>query len=218
MLKYFILFFLAISPLSSFSQSIKKAYKFYEKSEIIKLKDALSKMDEKMNENPGKYYLYALLYLEEIEIREKLDSAFYFVKLGMSSIDSVDAKENEELVDLNITPSALDSLEDVIDSVEFQFVLKENNIDEYRKYMRDHKTSVFYNKALENWHSLEFKVSQTNNTWQSYKAFIDSFPQSKEYPLAKKLYDDLLFRERLQIRDWDRMKNSLKIIYFTHDF
>ncbi|MEC7877775.1 MAG: WG repeat-containing protein [Bacteroidota bacterium] len=196
MLKYFILFFLAISPLSSFSQSIKKAYKFYEKSEIIKLKDALSKMDEKMNENPGKYYLYALLYLEEIEIREKLDSAFYFVKLSMSSIDSVDAKENEELVDLNITPSALDSLEDVIDSLEFQFVLKENNIDEYRKYMRDHKTSVFYNKALENWHSLEFKVSQTNNTWQSYKAFIDSFPQSKEYPLAKKLYDDLLFREK----------------------
>ena len=129
MLKYFILFFLAISPLSLFSQSIKKAYKFYEKGEIIKLRDALSKMDEKMNENPGKHYLYALLYLEEIEIREKLDSAFYFVKLSRRNIYSVDAKENEELIDLNITTSAIDSLEDVIDSVEFQFVLEKNNID-----------------------------------------------------------------------------------------
>ena len=124
-------------------------------------------MDEKMNENPGKHYLYALLYLEEIEIREKLDSAFYFVKLSRRNIYSVDAKENEELIDLNITTSAIDSLEDVIDSVEFQFVLEENNIDEYRKYMKDHKTSLFYNRAVENWHYLEFQVSKKNNTWQS---------------------------------------------------
>ena len=101
-----------------------------------------------MNENPGKHYLYALLYLEEIEIREKLDSAFYFVKLSRRNIYSVDAKENEELIDLNITTSAIDSLEDVIDSVEFQFVLEKNNIDEYRKYFFESSTNEIAPKLL----------------------------------------------------------------------
>ena len=40
------------------SQSVKKAYKLYEKGELVKFKETLEKMDEKSVETSGKYFLY----------------------------------------------------------------------------------------------------------------------------------------------------------------
>ena len=58
------------------SQSIKKAYRHYEKGEILKLEETLTKLDEKSVENSGKYFLYSLLYLERKEDRNILKQAY----------------------------------------------------------------------------------------------------------------------------------------------
>ena len=54
------LFFQIITINSVFSQSIKKAYRHYERGELVKLRETLEKLDEKSVENSGKYFMYTL--------------------------------------------------------------------------------------------------------------------------------------------------------------
>ena len=77
------LFFLLSFLVFSFqlqSQSVKKAYKLYEKGDLLKFKQTLEKMDEKSVETSGKYFLYSLLYLQNLDNRDDIDSSYSFIK------------------------------------------------------------------------------------------------------------------------------------------
>ena len=184
MIRFLIYILLIITPSLSYSQSVKKAYKLYEKGDVIKFKESLEKMDEKAIESSGKFYLYSLFYLLDNQIRDNVDSSFFFIKKSKELYPMATAKEMETLQELKITTESLDSVSSVIDSLEYNFVLEENTIEEYRGYMQDHKLSKFYLSAKENWHSLEFKNSSIVNTWMSYKKFMDSFPSAREFDMA----------------------------------
>ena len=196
MIRFLIYILLIITPSLSYSQSVKKAYKLYEKGDVIKFKESLEKMDEKAIESSGKFYLYSLFYLLDNEIRDKVDSSFFFIKKSKELYPSATAKEMETLQELKITLESLDSVASVIDSLEYNFVLEENTIEEYRGYMQDHNLSKFYVSAKENWHSLEFKNSSIVNTWMSYKKFMDSFPSAREFDMAKSRYEELIFLDK----------------------
>ena len=134
---FFLLSFLVFS-FSLQSQSVKKAYKLYEKGDLIKLKETLIKMDEKLFEISGKYYLYSLLYLENIDSRPHIDTSYAYIKKSIDTYPAEITKEREELEELGIFPSSLDSVKAVIDSIEFSFVSEINSISEYKNYMLDH--------------------------------------------------------------------------------
>ncbi len=196
MTRFLIYILLIISPSLSHSQSVKKAYKLYEKGDIIKFRESLEKMDEKAFESTGKFYLYSIYFLTENQIRDNVDSSFFFIKKSKEFYPRATAKEMETLLELNITKESLDSVASVIDSLEYNFVLAENTIEEYTSYMKEHSSSKFYVSAKENWHSLEFDNSSLINTWMSYKKFMDSFPSSREYNMAKSRYEELIFLDK----------------------
>ena len=100
------------------SQSLRKAYKLYEKGEISKYRDALKKMDEKGINNSGKYFLYSTYYLLDTENRDALDSSYYYIKLSNDNFQYADDKLSEELFELNISEVTIDSIIKVIDSIE----------------------------------------------------------------------------------------------------
>ncbi len=139
---------LIISPSLSYSQSVKKAYKLYEKGDVIKFRESLEKMDEKAIESTGKFYLYSIFYLIDNQIRDNVDSSFFFINKSKESYPEVTEKEMETLQELNITRESLDSVLSVIDSIEYNFVLEESTIEEYRRYMQDHSSSKFYVSAM----------------------------------------------------------------------
>ena len=192
---FFLLSFLIIS-FSLHSQSVKKAYKLYEKGDILKFRETLAKMDEKSIETSGKYFLYSLLYLEDLDSRTNIDTSYYYLKKSKDKYPDKLTKEREELEELGIFVSSLDSIRAVIDSLEFNFVREVNSISEYKKYMLDHKGSKLYGQSKKNWHTLEFKIVSNINTWQAYKEFMDNFEDAEDFSLAKSLYDKLLFKEK----------------------
>ena len=96
--------------------------------------------------------------------------------------------------------ASLDSIKSVIDSLEFNFVKEINSISEYRKYMRDHRSSKFYDQAQRNWHTLEFEIASNINTWQSYLEFVKNFEDAEDFLLAKSLYEELLFKDKTSDR------------------
>ena len=128
------LFFLLFICINLNSQSLKKAYKLYEKGEISKYRDALKKMDEKGINNSGKYFLYSTYYLLDTENRDALDSSYYYIKLSNDNFQYADDKLSEELFELNISEVTIDSIIKVIDSIEYKFVRSANIIEEYKKY------------------------------------------------------------------------------------
>lgn len=200
MTRFFFLFSFLILSFSLQSQSVKKAYKLYEKGDILKLKETLEKMDEKSVETSGKYYLYSLLYLENLNSRADIDISYSYLKKSIDKYPDDLSKEREELEELGIFLFSLDSVKAVIDSLEFSFVSEVNSILEYKRYMKDHKDSKFYDQSKKNWHSLEFKIVSNINTWQAYEEFMDNFKNSEDFSLAKSLYDELLFEEKTSDR------------------
>ena len=197
LLVFFIVF--QITNLNSlFSQSIKKAFRHYEKGEFVKLRETLEKLDEKSVENSGKYFMYTLLYLERKEERNILKTAHQNIIISKENYPTLDFKDLEELKELKIDIPRIDSVEDVIDSLEYQFVLNVNSIEEYIEYVINYPSSIFVGDAVSRRNSLEFSITSNQNTWQAYKIFMDSFPLANEYNRAKTLYDKLLFEERTE--------------------
>ena len=196
---FFLLSFLVFS-FSLQSQSIKKAYKLYEKGDLLKFKETLEKMDEKSVETSGKYFLYSLLYLQNLDNRDDIDSSYSYIIRSKDLFPNELTKEREELEELGIFMASLDSIKSVIDSLEFNFVKEINSISEYRKYMRDHRSSKFYDQAQRNWHTLEFEIASNINTWQSYLEFMKNFEDAEDFLLAKSLYEELLFKDKTSDR------------------
>jgi len=200
MARFFFLISLLIFSFPLHSQSVKKAYKFYDKGDLIKLKEILIKMDEKLIDTSGKYYLYSLLYLKNTDSRTKIDTSYAYIKKSINTYPTELTKEREELEELGIFISSLDSIKAIIDSIEFSFVSKINSISEYKRYMKDHKDSKFYDQSKKNWHSLEFKIVSKINNWQAYEEFMDNFQDAEDFLLAKSLYEELLFKEKTSDR------------------
>ena len=205
---FFLLSFLVFS-FSLQSQSVKKAYKLYEKGDILKFKETLEKMDEKSVETSGKYFLYSLLYLQNLDSRDDIDSSYSYIKRSKDLFPNELSKEREELEELGIFMASLDSIKSVIDSLEFNFVKEINSISEYRKYMRDHRSSKFYDQAQRNWHTLEFEIASNINTWQSYLEFMKNFEDAEDFLLAKSLYEELLFKDKTSDRSLQSFEKFL---------
>ena len=79
MIRFFFLFTFLSCSFSLQSQSVKKAFKLYEKRDLLKFEETLEKMDEKSIESSGKYFLYSLLYLENLESRSSIDSSYLLI-------------------------------------------------------------------------------------------------------------------------------------------
>ena len=92
--------------------------------------ESLNKMDEKLVESSGKFYLYSLLYLINKEDRASLDSSYFYINKSKYRYPDSDIKEIEVLEELNISISTIDSIIQVIDSIEFNFVFDVNSIDD----------------------------------------------------------------------------------------
>ena len=194
------LFFQITAISSVVSQSIKKAYRHYEKGEMVKLRETLEKLDEKSVENSGKYFMYTLLYLEQKEERSILKSAYKNIIISKENYQRLDPKDLEELTELKIDMPRIDSIEDVIDSLEYQFVLEINSIGEYIEYFVNYPNSRFVSDAVSRRNTLEFSLTSNQNTWQAYKIYMDSFPIAQEYSKAKTLYEKLIFADLTQDR------------------
>ena len=190
------LFFQIITINSVCSQSIKKAYRHYDKNEFEKLEETLIKLDERSSENSGKYYLYSLLYLKNKEDREKLKIAYQNILNSQRNYLNQDVKDLEELSDLKITLKSIDSVKNIIDSLEYEFVKDKNSIEEYKSYIDYYINSKFKNDAVKRWHSLEYEIVSNQNSWEGYKIFMEEFPSSKYYHMAKELYEKLIFEEK----------------------
>ena len=137
------IFFVLISFQAS-SQNVKKAYKLYQKNDLVKLREILEKMDIKTPNNPGVYYLYSLLHLTNSLERISIDSAHISILNSKENILNVDEKQHLELMELDITKTSIDSLENVIDKIEFKFVLKENTVEEYERYMMKYIQHIIF--------------------------------------------------------------------------
>ena len=58
----------------------------------MKLRETLEKLDEKSVENSGKYFMYTLLYLEQKEERNVLNSAYKSIIISKENYQRLDQR------------------------------------------------------------------------------------------------------------------------------
>ena len=128
-----------------------------------------------------------MILLEKKEDREKLKIAYQNILNSQRNYLNQDAKDLEELSDLKITLKSTDSVKNIIDSLEYEFVKDKNSIEEYKSYIDYYINSKFKNDAVKRWHSIEYEIVSNQNSWEGYKIFMEEFPLSQYYHMAKEL-------------------------------
>ena len=104
MYKQLVLLVFLFLSFDTFSQNVKKALKLYEKGDSVKVREVLKKMDEKGDNNPGKDFIYSILYLNNFNDRSLLDSSFLYIKESRKNFSSIDDKVSLELKELKYKP------------------------------------------------------------------------------------------------------------------
>ena len=87
--------------------------------------------------------LYIPYFISIISMIAHYLTHLLYIKESRKNFSSIDDKVSLELKELNINLSRIDSVEDVIDSLEYLFVKEENTIASFIKYMEDHTDSKY---------------------------------------------------------------------------
>jgi len=190
----FILF--AFSTTFCFSQSIKKANKFFSKGELDKFQETIYKALEKDSLNPGIDFLYAKLYLSNNYPNKNVDKAKEYIQNAFIKYENINDKIKNELKEINININSIDSLNIIIDSLAFDVALKKNSVDGFEYFMKKYPKSKNKEDAFNKRNAIVYESIKKLNTWRAYQYFIQSYKGAKQVKEAKKKYERLLYEEK----------------------
>jgi hypothetical protein len=179
----------------------KKAFRMYEKRDLVKTVEALEKSLAKDSLNPGAHYLYALLYTDTAYVNYQVDSAYKSINRSIRQYAMVsEPKDLASLLDFQIDSIRLELKKDEIDSLKFDLVKALHTVDDYNKFLVVHSDANQFDEAIQRRDHLAFEEAMEMNIWQSYKSYMEEYPQSLDYPLADSLYKLLIYQDLTEDR------------------
>ncbi len=198
----FILILASLLPAQVAAQAnmARRALKQMHKQEFGKADQFIIKGLSKDSLNPEVRYVKASLFFTNDYPAFDIDSAYVWINLALSDLDSVDEKRLKKMSKLPLDSVIMLGLRAQIDSAAFQRALNEHTEDAYIFFIKNFTNA----KQLDSARLLRDKVAFENarrvNTYASYKDFLDKYPHALQAKEAKDRYEELLFLDRTKDR------------------
>ena len=192
------------------AQNSKRALSLLEKKDYLKVEQILRKSTEKDSINPGSYYVYSQLFLNESFPRYNLDSSYLLILKAIDHLALVDQKEVDRLNKIQINDSTLWMQKDKIDSLAYQLALNNNEESGYNLFLQKHPTARQVNQAKTLRDKVAYLEAEKINTYRSYKTFMDKYPDALEVREANDNYNQLLFAEKTKERSLESYRRFLE--------
>lgn len=175
----------------------KRAFRFYDKGDLVKTVDALDKSLAKDSINPAGNYLYARLYTDTAFSRYNVDTAYLYVNEAIRDFQYVsEVKDLSALQDVGVDSVSLEKHKDLIDSLQFELMKGRHTIADYNWFMEAHDDAIQIPEAIALRNRIAYEDASNTNTWQSYFSFMRIYPAATDFAEAEDKYKKLIFEER----------------------
>lgn len=190
----FVLLFFLFSPHLR-ATKIERAYEALKIYDYFKAKRCFEQT-LKRHVSASSYGLATIYYRSDNPFHN-IDSAFRYILISDSTYKQLDEKRKAYYVKIarEFDYVNLYLLKTKISTEFFKLAAKENSIDSYDKFLKDHPWSNEYFTALHLRDSIAFAHALSFNTSTSLGVFMKNYPYSEYFNRAKIKFDDLLFKE-----------------------
>lgn len=175
----------------------KRAFRFYQRGDLVKTVEALDRSIEKDTLNPAGYYLYAKLFIDTAFSRYNVDTAYAYTNRAYDQLQFVtEPKDIEDLNDYSVDSLTLQALKDQVDSLKFIDIEAIHTIDSYNWFVQNHSDADQIDEAIKLRNHIAFEKAEAVNTWQRYQQFMNEYPASEDFQEAVVRYKKLIYEER----------------------
>ncbi|MBO3698977.1 WG repeat-containing protein [Roseivirga sp. E12] len=175
----------------------KRAFRFYQRGDLVKTVEALDRSIAKDTLNPAAYYLYARLFTDTAFDRYDVDTAYLYTNQAFDQLQFVtEPKDIEDLQELSVDSVSLERLKDKVDSLKFIDIKAIHTIEAYNWFMQSHNDANQIEEAIRLRNHIAFQKSEAINTWQGYQQYMGEYPVSEDFAEAEKRYKRLIYEER----------------------
>lgn len=175
----------------------KRAFRFYDKGDLVKTVDALEKSLAKDSINPAGNYLYARLYTDTAFSRYDVDTAYLYINEAIRDFQYIsEVKDLGSLQDVGVDSVSLENQKDLVDSLQFELIKARHTIADYNWFMDVHDDAVQIPQAIELRNHIAYEAAAETNTWQSYFRFMGDYSASLDFSEAETRYKKLIFEAR----------------------
>lgn len=217
MIKYFsISALLLLLVIQCNGQNLKKISKLIEKPDYEKAKETLDRAVEKDTSHFGLMYFYSLYYLNKAETHYNLDSArnYIFKAIELRPNATEDQRDDWSKTDINI--ANIDSAKMLITKLSFSHAKNPLTLSSILLFLNHFPDSPLENKAIYLRDSLAYKNSKDLHTWEGYKHYMETYPQSVYWKDAQTNYEWLLFKEKTRNEKLSEYERFIKDYPKTH--
>ncbi|WP_139135290.1 WG repeat-containing protein [Roseivirga sp. 4D4] len=175
----------------------KRAFRFYQRGDLVKTVEALDRSIGKDTLNPAAYYLYANLFIDTAFNRYDVDTAYLYTNQAFGQLQFItEPKDIAALKELSVDSVSLQNLKDKVDSLKFIDIKSIHTIDAYNWFMQNHQDADQIEEAIRLRNHIAFEQAASINTWQRYQQFMDEYPAAEDFGEAELRYKRLIYEER----------------------
>ncbi len=143
----------------------------------------------------GKYVLAGLFFNPAFEY-QSLDSAYHYILAALRAYELTGPKEQETLANRGFTPAVFQALKEEIEQAGFARAVVGGREKDFSNFIAQFSTSPLTDSAVVLRNAEAFKTARAVNTWPAYHKFFTTYPQAREAPEARRLYEKLLYEEK----------------------
>ena len=140
-------------------------------------------------------FVLSKLYLIDEWPQSNLDSAFYFSWLSLANYDRLDEKQLDRHIKDNFGKTRLYILKEKIDSIAFSIAKTKGGEHDFQVFINQHTDAKELDSAVFLRNEQAYILAAKSNSLQSYKQFLDTYPEAKDWVRADANYQKLLFNE-----------------------
>ncbi len=167
----------------------------HEKGDFAKTRELIVKSLEKDSINPAAKYLYSVLFMVD-PFKLDTDSARWYINAAISEFESAGPDIIEDLHKSGITMDSLQNQKLVVTADAFSKAKATSTVYALDYFLDYYPKAPQQERAVFIRDSLAYDETKDENTWQSYKTYLETYPNSYYFEDADKYYQRLIFLER----------------------
>ena len=193
------------------SGAIKKLIESLKEHEYEKVEKKITKDYQKDSLDPETLLAVSIMLDYDSFPGFNPDSSYLFILKARERFSMLEEKEKKKFISKGIDSTLLEAHKIHLDERAFQRARMQNTVESYDRFIYFHPTAKEIPEAIDFRYTAAFDVALNKDTYQSYRYFMDTYPDAPQYQQAAKRYELLFFQSKTGDGKLISIINFLKI-------
>lgn len=173
--------------------------KAFEALTIYNYFEAKHQFERSLKKHPSAaHYGLSVIYSRNDNPFYQLDSARVYIVKAFGYYGDHDDKQLQKIAEYGVTDSTLKAQAHYIDSCAFVRAVQRNSVGAFNHFINFFGNDSLAREAAEFRNALAFEQIKIANTHDAYQAFIRTYPEARQVPEARALYEETFYKSKTE--------------------